>query len=92
MKTKKNINLKGDIVSRIEVKTKRTHKTETSAKGMLVFDGELKLVQMNDYGEIIAELTLAEAFDDFIGQDVKIKIDELAPDVEEELKDVTYLE
>jgi hypothetical protein len=51
----------------------------------------LLLVQVNDYGEVIAEKYLADALANFINAEIKIAVAELENEVEEVQHDINYL-
>lgn len=80
-------------MAQIEIKEKRTTKHDIAIKGVLAMDNErrLVLIQVNDYGEIIAEKFLADALANFINAEVKIVVSELEPEVEEVQHDINYL-
>lgn len=79
-------------MGQIKCKEKRSGKHDAQFEGMLVEEqGELKFVQVNDYGEIIAEKTLMEAFANFLDKDVKVKIEETEKDEVEIEHKVKYL-
>lgn len=80
-------------MAQIEIKEKRTTKHDIAIKGVLAVDSEsrLVLVQVNDYGEVIAEKLLSDALANFVNAEVKIVVSELEPEVEEVQHDINYL-
>ena len=80
-------------MAQIEIKEKRTTKHDIAIKGVLAKDdkGRLVLVQVNDYGEVIAEKLLSDALANFVNAEVKIVVSELKPEVEEVQHDINYL-
>lgn len=80
-------------MAQIEIKEKRTTKHDIAIKGVLARDdeGRLVLVQVNDYGEVIAEKLLSDALANFVNAEVKIVVSELEPEVEEVQHDINYL-
>ena len=80
-------------MAQIEIKERRTTKHDITIKGVLAKDneGRLLLVQVNDYGEVIAEKYLVDALANFINAEIKITVAELENEVEEVQRDINYL-
>lgn len=80
-------------MAQIEIKERRTTKHDIAIKGVLILDDQsrLVLVQMNDYGEVIAEKLLSDALENFVNTEVKISVTESNPEVEEVAHDINYL-
>ena len=80
-------------MAQIEIKERSTTKHDITIKGVLAKDneGRLLLVQVNDYGEVIAEKYLVDALANFINAEIKIAVAELENEVEEVQHDINYL-